>query len=754
MLSVNFPLPRLPAHDKILQRMAAKPHDLARYAWPVSRLGELTENLARRSDLIARPERLPQPPETLYRSDEPFDENLISTWLDNAAGNLGLEAEPVSIQYTDFQLFVQAGAPAIVRLPEAFSPEMPHYLALLRGRRRGSDLLCPDLRVRRLSVDRLQDLVWQPYEAYLGDLVNQVLSDAGVPADRLARARRAILRDQLGPVRIEAGWLLRLPPSAAMSEQLHHNGAYRPVAILLSMYFIQQILSIASWFVIGRGIFTGNFDKGWLFAWAILLLATVPVQLIVSNSQSELSMNIGSLFKQRLILGTLKLDPEEIRNQGMGGFLNRVMESEAVEMLAFNGGLNAILSLIELGLAFIILSRGAGGAVSAISLGVWVLLTLWMLWRYYLTSRDWTESYRQMTNQLVEEMVGHRTRLVQEEPNHWHDEEDSELDRYLKLSESLDRVGIRLNALISRGWTLVGLLGISYAFITGDPTAQSLAIGVGGVLLATRGLSKLAGGAQSLSSLLNAWRQVGPLFQAAARPRQLPALGFVPPPPGSAGYGGIERSDFTSGAVGSQALIQARDLSFRYRPLGRPTLHNIALEIHPGERLLLEGPSGGGKSTLAAVLTGLRSPESGSLLLWGFDRQILGVEEWRKRIVMAPQFQENYVFSETFAFNLLMGRRWPPLPEDLEEAEAVCQELGLGGLLERMPSGFQQMIGESGWQLSHGERSRLFIARTLLQRADLIVLDESFGALDPENLRLSMQCVLQRAPTVLVIAHP
>jgi ABC-type bacteriocin/lantibiotic exporter with double-glycine peptidase domain len=154
------------------------------------------------------------------------------------------------------------------------------------------------------------------------------------------------------------------------------------------------------------------------------------------------------------------------------------------------------------------------------------------------------------------------------------------------------------------------------------------------------------------------------------------------------------------------------------------------------------------------VLTGLRAPESGSLLLWGFDRRILGSEEWRRRVVMAPQFQENYVFSETFAFNLLMGRRWPPTPQDLAEAQAVCDELGLGELLGRMPSGFQQMLGESGWQLSHGERSRLFIARALLQGADLIILDESFGALDPENLARAMQCVLDRAASVVVIAHP
>ncbi|HAO22200.1 MAG TPA: ABC transporter ATP-binding protein, partial [Desulfobacteraceae bacterium] len=118
------------------------------------------------------------------------------------------------------------------------------------------------------------------------------------------------------------------------------------------------------------------------------------------------------------------------------------------------------------------------------------------------------------------------------------------------------------------------------------------------------------------------------------------------------------------------------------------------------------------------------------------------------------QFHENHVLTETFSFNLLMGRRWPALPQDLEDAQTICRELGLGDLLNRMPAGFQQMVGESGWQLSHGERSRLYIARALLQQADIVILDESFAALDPENLRLALQCVLKRADTLLVIAHP
>jgi ATP-binding cassette subfamily B protein len=71
-----------------------------------------------------------------------------------------------------------------------------------------------------------------------------------------------------------------------------------------------------------------------------------------------------------------------------------------------------------------------------------------------------------------------------------------------------------------------------------------------------------------------------------------------------------------------------------------------------------------------------------------------------------------------------------------------------------MPSGLWQLVGETGWPLAHGERSRLYLARALLQESDLIILDESFAALDPETLQRCLRCVLKRAATVLVIAHP
>ena len=178
------------------------------------------------------------------------------------------------------------------------------------------------------------------------------------------------------------------------------------------------------------------------------------------------------------------------------------------------------------------------------------------------------------------------------------------------------------------------------------------------------------------------------------------------------------------------------------------------MRIEAGDLLLLEGPSGGGKSTLASLVAGERTPDSGSILAEGLDRRTLGAEGWRRRIALAPQFHENHVLMGTFAFNVLLGRGWPPGPGDLEAAEEVCRGLGLGDLLDRMPSGMFQLVGETGWQLSHGERSRLYLARALLQRAGLIILDESFAALDPQTLRNALAHVLAEAPTLLVVAHP
>ena len=105
------------------------------------------------------------------------------------------------------------------------------------------------------------------------------------------------------------------------------------------------------------------------------------------------------------------------------------------------------------------------------------------------------------------------------------------------------------------------------------------------------------------------------------------------------------------------------------------------------------------------------------------------------------------------AFNLLLGRSWPPQPRDLADAAAICHELGLGPLLARMPAGIGQVVGETGWRLSQGERARLCLARALLADHDVLILDEPLGALDPHTARTILDVVRRRARTLVVISQ-
>jgi ABC-type bacteriocin/lantibiotic exporter with double-glycine peptidase domain len=261
------------------------------------------------------------------------------------------------------------------------------------------------------------------------------------------------------------------------------------------------------------------------------------------------------------------------------------------------------------------------------------------------------------------------------------------------------------------------------------------------VFLANRAFSGIASGLAAGARAAIAWKQVAPLFAAAERPAA--TLPFVTSP--------HMQPRILDGA--RTRLIDADRLVYRYQAQGGPVLSGVSLMIHHGERVLIQGPSGGGKSTLASLLVGLRKPDSGLLLLNGLDRHTLG-DAWHQFATEAPQFHENHILNGTLAFNLLMGRRWPATEADIKEAEELCRELGLGDLLARMPAGMMQTVGETGWQLSHGERSRIFLARALLQDAQLTVLDESFAALDPETLKTCLDCAFRRARTLVVIAHP
>lgn len=724
--------------------------ELMTLAWPVEQLGEAIEAVARRRGLSPRTERTLEPPRDLHR----VGDQQLSEWMESTAAALGLEAEPVEVTYAEIESLVRGAGPVLLRLPSTDGLGEPRFLTLLSGGPHRVTLLSPDLVVRRVKCDVIGNVLRFPMERPLESSVSELLNRAGVARRLHTRTRAAILREQLSETRIMGGWLLRVPASANLWQQLRDACLTRSLLAPAGFYTLQYLLTLCAWWVLGTRALSGRFDRGWLIAWALLVLTAVPFQLLATWMQGRFVIGAAGILKRRLLYGAMRLEPEEVRHKGAGHLLGEIMESSAVETLALNGGFLALVAAIELIMAAAVLSLGAGGGLTVLLLCAWVALTILLCRRYFRHCRDWTATRLTMTNDLVERMVGHRTRLAQEGPDRWHEGEDHLVEAYLDRSIVMDRSAV-LQAMIPRGWLVICLLGLAPSFVSGGGSPPALAVSIGGALLGLHALQKLTSSWSSLTGAAIAWKQVAHLSRAAARPEDRGAAAGT-------GHPDDLRSDAHRPGKGNSValnsspsvVMEAHDLSFRYREAGEPVLSACNLQIREGDRLLLEGASGSGKSTLASLLTGLRAPASGLLLIDGLDKHTLGDREWRKRVAAAPQFHENHVLTGTFAFNLLLGREWPPSARDLTDAEAICRELGLGDLLERMPAGLQQMVGETGWQLSHGERSRLFLARALLQRGKMVVLDESFGALDPETLKRSLNCALERAETLLVIAHP
>jgi ATP-binding cassette subfamily B protein len=592
------------------------------------------------------------------------------------------------------------------------------------------------LKIAHLAPGAICAALCREAEAPLIGEIERALDQISIRGGRRHRARTVMLRERLGAERLGGCWFIRAAGWAGLWSDAREARLARPLFRLLFGQALEVGLWIVSWWLLGWMALAGRFETGWLLAWLLCLLSIVPARAFATSGGGLLAIRAGSLVKRRLLEGALHMAPDEVRHLGVGQLLGRVLESEVVEALAIAGAFLGFAALIELTLAGLVLGLGSRHWVPVILLFGWSLATSIVGLRYLKRRREWTEHRLSMTDDLVEQMIGHRTRLAQESSSRRDDEEDRALERYLGLSRDLDRAAVMLQVLAPRGWFLLGLLGLAPAFLAGRSGA-GLAVGVGGVLLAYRGFRDLAEGLDHLAGAAIAWGRLQTLWRGASRREP------IGHPRHAAGRSG-----------GHATLLEARDLTFRYPDRGEPVVRGVDLRISGGDRLLLEGSSGGGKSTLASLLAGSRVLDSGLLLLDGLDRPTLGAAGWRRRIVLAPQFHDNHILIGTFAFNVLIGRGWPPRPADLEEAEVLCRALDLGRLLEWMPGGMLQMVGETGWQLSHGERSRLYIARALLQGGDIVILDESFAALDPETLQRTLATVLARAPTILVVAHP
>jgi subfamily B ATP-binding cassette protein MsbA len=205
---------------------------------------------------------------------------------------------------------------------------------------------------------------------------------------------------------------------------------------------------------------------------------------------------------------------------------------------------------------------------------------------------------------------------------------------------------------------------------------------------------------------------------------------------------------------GFKDRIELQKVSFAYHEDGngespRVVLNEINLTIHRGEVVALVGPSGAGKSTLVNLIPRFFDVTGGCILIDGHDVRQVSLASLRAQIGKVTQ--ETILFNDTVRNNIAYGQPDVPLSRVVQAAKAALAH----DFIERMPDGYDTVIGEKGFRLSGGERQRLAIARAILKNAPVLILDEATSALDAESEALVQEALanLMTGRTVIVIAH-
>ncbi|MCY4443505.1 MAG: ABC transporter ATP-binding protein [Proteobacteria bacterium] len=198
----------------------------------------------------------------------------------------------------------------------------------------------------------------------------------------------------------------------------------------------------------------------------------------------------------------------------------------------------------------------------------------------------------------------------------------------------------------------------------------------------------------------------------------------------------------------AQAGVEIKNLDFQYPAGNHPVLKNFSLTITKGEHLVLAGRIGSGKSTLSKILTGFYPTKPGTYLLNGIDVCELSCSQIRQQVGWVTQ--EAQFFSGTIRHNLLLGDDHPDMINRLEK---VCKDVCLYDEIMGFNEGFESHIGEDGIRLSGGQKQRLSLARALLRKRSLYILDDVFSALDHSTEERIIHMLSTLPATFLIISH-
>ncbi len=332
----------------------------------------------------------------------------------------------------------------------------------------------------------------------------------------------------------------------------------------------------------------------------------------------------------------------------------------------------------------------------------------------------------------------------------------AESARFAARARAVRDVGVR-TAMVQWAFisalTLVSALALALVYGVGGASALRGDLDPGAVvalaLLLTRlyaPLTALASARVDVASALVSFERVFEVLDLVPLVRERPGAVAVPDGPVAVEFDGVT---FAYPAADRVSLASLEDVARLDGRGGTDVLHDVSFTVRPGEVLAIVGSSGAGKSTIAALLPRLYDVDAGAVRLGGVDVRDLTADSIRATIGLVTQ--DGHLFHESLRDNLRLAA---PGATDAELLDAL-DRARLGDLVRALPEGLDTVVGERGYRFSGGERQRLTIARLLLARPRVVLLDEATAHLDATS-EAAVQEALDEAldgRTAIVIAH-
>jgi len=417
------------------------------------------------------------------------------------------------------------------------------------------------------------------------------------------------------------------------------------------------------------------------------------------------------------------------------GGLSRIIERgiRATELLLRISLFNLIPTIIELALVFVVLLymldvviAVATLATVAVYIGYTMIVTEWRIkFRRMMNKADTSANARAIDSLLNFETVKYFVN-EQHEAGRYDDGLRSYEDSAVKSNVSLAALNFGQAAIISCGLTAVMILS-ARGIVQGTMT-------VGDFVLANTYLMQLY---QPLNLFGFVYREIK---QALIDIEEMFRILSVSP-------GITDLPDASKLIVGS-GTIRFDNISFSY-DVRRPILDNVNIDLPAGSRVAVVGPSGSGKSTLSRLLFRFYDVDHGEITVDGQDIRSVTQVSLRQNIGIVPQ--DTVLFNDSIFYNIAYGRSMAT-QEEVENAAGLAH---ISEFINKLPDGYQTMVGERGLKLSGGEKQRVAIARVILKDPRILILDEATSALDTATEREIQKNIneLARGRTTLIIAH-